>query len=210
MANRIILLSGATGVGTSSFSFELAKLLHIPTVIGTDAVREVLRSTLQPEINPALMTSTYLVGQTEHYESKSEETKKAEIIRGYKMQSHPISVGVEGVIKRAVKENVPLIAEGVHIIPGKFRDSDRYIENQGRFLECHLFIEDPELHKQRFIKRSIDAPKRSLDHYLSNFQEIRWIHDYLTDKARAKNILLVENSLPLEEGVKRIIKEYYS
>ena len=109
MTNKIILLSGGTGVGTSSHAFELAKLLHIPTVLSTDAVREVLRTVLGSGVNLALEESTYLVGQTEHYDTKSEDVQKSEILRGYKMQSKPVFTGVEGVIKRAIKENIPLI-----------------------------------------------------------------------------------------------------
>lgn len=40
MEQKIILLSGATGVGTSTFSFELAKSLGIPSIISTDSIRE--------------------------------------------------------------------------------------------------------------------------------------------------------------------------
>ena len=210
MAHRIVLISGGTGVGTSAFSFELSKLLNIPTVVGTDTVREVLRSVLSTDLVPSLGQSTYLVGQTSHYKDKSEEVKRAEIIRGFKMQSSSVLAGIEGVVRRSLLENTPLIVEGVHLIPGKLRISPVYNQHPNRFFECLIYIDDPHVHQARFSARQEIAPDRSTEKYLGNFREIRWIHDYLIGKARASNIPLAENSGALGDGVALLLKEYYS
>ncbi|MBT3408279.1 hypothetical protein HOK68_01140 [Candidatus Woesearchaeota archaeon] len=46
MNKSIILISGGTGVGTSKIALELAKYLDIPHIIGTDIIRESIRSTV--------------------------------------------------------------------------------------------------------------------------------------------------------------------
>src|SRR3989338_8826737 len=122
MDNKIILISGGTGVGSTTYSFELAKALGIVNILSTDFIREVIRSIIARPLNPTLDKSTYTAGQTVHYDEKPEEVQYAEIIRGYKTQCAAINVGVEGIIKRAVNENIPLIIEGVHLLPGKFRE----------------------------------------------------------------------------------------
>jgi len=121
---------------------------------------------------PAIHTSSYLVGHTENYDEKVKEVKKAEIIRGFKTQCGVVSAGIEAAIRRAIEENVSLIMEGIHIIPGKIRESAIYKENYNRFIECIIHIDDSEIHKSRFLLRSKYAPKRVIDKYLHNFTEI--------------------------------------
>ncbi len=206
----IILLSGGTGVGTSRFSLELAKELDISTIVSTDIVREVIRKTISPSINPTFGLSTYMAGQTKNYSKKSHEVKKAEIIRGYKNQCGVILNGVDGVVSRAVKENIPVIIEGIHLIPGKIHESALYELCKGRLIEYTVFIGDAKTHKNRFIEREKNAPERSLSKYINNFKEIRIIHDYIVDRSkRYLDIKMIDNSKDVTSSVKSILDFYY-
>ena len=135
--------------------------------------------------------------------------QKSEVIRAYKIQCTSISTGINGIIKRGINENVPLIIEGVHLIPGRLRDSgilDSYEDNITEYL---IYISNPEIHKQRFIQRQKEAPERRLDKYLNNFKEIRWIHDYLVERARRYDqIKIIDNSQSLQEGIEKIFDAY--
>lgn len=207
---KIILVSGGTCVGTSKYSLELANILHIPTIISTDAIREILRSTLNPHINPLLNKSTYLAGQTENYCKKSEEVQRAEIIRAFKTQCAAIRVGIDGLVKRSIVENIPLIVEGVHVIPGSMEELDIFNKNQ-QISQYLIKISDPKIHKSRFEQRQKEAPKREIKKYLSNFREIRWIHDYLVEKAnKSRRVKQIDNIGSIREGIDIILKDVYS
>jgi len=195
----IILISGGTGVGTSTFSIELAKALNIHTAISTDSIREIIRSTLNQDVNPALKQSTYLAGQTKNYRTKKIDVRKAEILRGYKMQCETVNIGSRGMIQRAIEENTPLILEGIHIMPGKVNDPKIYGNDTQRFVEYHFFISDKQIHKKHFEQRQKNSPERKISKYLENFEEIRWIHDYLGERAnKYENILKIENKKDIE------------
>jgi len=62
MKNPIILISGGTGVGTSTYSLELAKALGINNITSTDMIRESIRSIFESEVIPFLNQSTYSIG----------------------------------------------------------------------------------------------------------------------------------------------------
>jgi 2-phosphoglycerate kinase len=206
---KLILLSGATGVGTSRFSLELAKHLDIPNIQGTDSAREIIRSIIHTDLNPSLNKSTYLAGKTKNYEEKTEDVKYSEIIRAYKNQCAAVNVAIEGVVNRAIKENISLIVEGIHLIPGKLKESDLLKEYANNFIEYHLCVLDSEIHKSRFLQRQIESPERQMDKYVNNFKEIRWIHDYMLERAKKfKHITIVDNSGTIEDTLNDLLKIY--
>lgn len=199
--NPIILISGGTGVGTSTYALEIAKQFEIHNITQTDAIREAFRSQYRKRFHPILFTSTYLIGQTQNYSIKPESIQQAEIIRGYKNQAQSVGCGIEGIVKRAIKENIPCIIEGVHIVPGKIQDSEFYKNSSDRFIEYIISISEKAVHAQRFQMRQEQAPERSMKKYLNHIREIRWIHDYLVSRSqRYENITQIENSGSFEEG----------
>lgn len=166
---------------------------------------------MSEDVSPSLEESTYLAGQTINYKNKSDEVKKAEILRAYKMQCTSVGVGINGILQRAVTENIPLILEGIHLLPGRVRDFKKYPSYKGRILECLITIENSENHKSRFLKRQEEAPDRKLGKYLDNFQEIRWIHNYIQERAKRFNdIKIIDNSKDLEKGLEEMRKFIYS
>ncbi len=198
MSAPIILIGGGTGVGTSRLGLELMKTLDIPLLTSTDTIREVVRATIHHDINPALMLSTYVAGQTVNYGEKSGAVREAEILRAFKSQCSPVWVGIEAVLSRALTENLPIIIEGVHLRPGHLRETDLWDDFSGRVVEYLVHIRGPEVHRARFERRMEEAPDRPTEKYLTHFQEIRWIHDYLVRRAqRFLNVRMIENSGPV-------------
>jgi 2-phosphoglycerate kinase len=192
--NPIVLLEGGTGVGTSVFSLKLAAALDIPVVVNTDCIREVLRTAIGPEVNPALTVSTYLAGRTWGFEDRTAEQQRHEIIHGFKAQCSPIQAGVDRIVRRAIKENRSVLIEGIHLEPGRIRDTEWHRKTDGRIVELFLYIDDPDVHRERFVYRQLKAPERPMGIYLENFREIRWIHDYLLERAmRCDEIFRVNN-----------------
>jgi 2-phosphoglycerate kinase len=180
----IILLEGGTGVGTSVFSMRLAAALDIPVVVNTDCIREVLRTAIASSANPALNLSTYLAGRTKTYRKLPAHERRHQAIHGYKMQCSPIQAGVDRIVKRAIRENRSVLIEGVHLHPGRIREAEWYDQADNRIVELYLYIDDPHVHLQRFQYRQQKAPQRPFDMYFDNFEEIRWIHDYLCMRAK--------------------------
>jgi 2-phosphoglycerate kinase len=205
--NPIVLLEGGTGVGTSTFSLKLAAALDIPVVVNTDYVREALRMAIAPEVNPALGRSTYLAGRTRSYERRSEREKRHEIIHGFKMQCSPIQAAVDQIVRRTIKENRPILVEGVHLQPGRIRAAEWYQQIDGRIVELFLYIDDPDVHRERFLYRQRKAPERPMGIYLENFREIRWIHDYLLERAlRNDEIFRVNNDKQARDCMKALVE----
>jgi 2-phosphoglycerate kinase len=205
--NPIVLLEGGTGVGTSTFALKLAAALDIPVVVNTDCVREVLRTAIAPEVNPALGRSTYLAGRTRNYEQRPDREKRHEIIHGFKMQCSPIQAAVDRIVRRAIKENRSILVEGVHLQPGRIRNAEWYKDTDGRIIELFLYIEDPDVHRERFVYRQLRAPERPMGIYLENFREIRWIHDYLLERAlRDEAIFRVNNDRHARDCLKALIE----
>ncbi len=195
----IILISGGTGVGTTSIASALAKDRNIQYVVGTDAIREAARQLVNPAINPYLHLSTYLAGRTSGYNTKTDDVKKEKIVRAFKTQTSVVRVCIDGIIKRYLKEESPLIIEGINLLPGDYSD----------FLDSDLVkqilvdIPDEQLHFARIKERTDRQPQRGND-YLGNFKEIRWLRDYLVNRANQRGIPIIHNTDSLESTLSKI------
>lgn len=204
---KIILISGATGVGKTRVGLELATRLQIQAIVSTDSVREILRSVIPYDINPVIHTSTYLAGQTAEYLRLQEEQKKESIMLGYREQAKAVSAGLKGVVKRAIEENYPLILDGIHIQPG---DLSVLGEARERAFEIMVDIPDEEIHRRRFEERERLATKRKESRYLANFREIRWIRDHIVERGKeSEDVVYVDNSGPIEKSVAFCVNEFY-
>src|ERR671916_1031941 len=118
----VVLIGGATGVGTSTLAADVARRLNIQSVIGTDSIREVLRKAISPDLLPILHKSSYGVKREDIRIPVAEEDR---VLYGYKTQASQVSVGVEAVVERGLTEGTNLVIEGVHLVPevilGRYR-----------------------------------------------------------------------------------------
>ena len=183
----IILIGGASGVGTSSMAFELANRLGLKNIISTDMIREVMRKIISKDLNPVIHRSSF-----DAYESiRTPAIRVDTVIEGFISHVDVVNVGIEAIIERSLKEGISIIIEGVHVVPGFI--SPELIE-KGRIVMFTLIVEDEEMHKQRFYTRCRQPwVKRSLKHYMDNFRTIRKTQEFLISQANINNAYVINN-----------------
>jgi len=184
----VVLIGGATGVGTSTLAADIARRLNIQSVIGTDAIREVLRRAISPDLLPFLHKSSYDIKPED---MRMPEAKEETCLLGYRAQASQVAVGVEAIVDRGLKEGTNLVIEGVHLAPEIILDRYRDHPNV-----CPLvvYLPDEEDHRARFHVRALGtAMRRPAEEYIAHMEEIRQIHDYILESARRCGVYAIEN-----------------
>jgi 2-phosphoglycerate kinase len=188
----VVLIGGGTGVGKSTVATQLAHALGITRVSSTDFIRQVLRAAVPEGIAPELSRSSFELDQTP---SRDGATAHAEFER----QATQVLVGVRAAIERAVRDGVPLIVEGIHLIPGLVdldaRDS----------LTVHvvLSVEDDGDHLHRFTVRA-GGSARPAGRYETGLGAIRRLQAHVVAAARTAGVPVVENH-HLDATVRRVL-----
>ncbi|MDO5860108.1 2-phosphoglycerate kinase [Methanobrevibacter sp.] len=183
----IILIGGASGVGTSSMAFELASRLRLKNLISTDMIREVMRKIVSKELSPVIHKSSF-----DAYESiRTPSIRIDSVIEGFISHVDVVNVGIEAIIERSVKEGISTIIEGVHVVPGFIRKD--LMENNNIIIFT-LTVDDEESHKQRFYSRCRQPwVKRSLEKYMENFTTIRKTQKFLVEQAKIHDARIINN-----------------
>ena len=184
----VILIGGATGVGKSTIATQLAARLGIVRVVATDAIREVMRSMLSPELMPTLHESSF------HADLALREppTKSADaLIMGFREQTAAVSVGINALIERAATEGTSIIIEGAHVVPGFF-DVDTHAH---RVLAVPFLIgvEDEDRHRTHFAVRENAVAARPAQRYTEGFENIRKLQKYVKSQALTHGVPLIPN-----------------
>ena len=183
----IILIGGASGVGTSSMAFELANRLRLKNLISTDMIREVMRKIVSKDLSPVIHKSSF-----DAYESiRTPSIRIDSVIEGFVSHVDVVNVGIEAIIERSVKEGISTIIEGVHVVPGFIRED--LMENNN-IIEFILTVDDEEAHKQRFYSRCRQPwVKRPLEKYMDNFDTIRKTQRFLVEQAKIHDTRIINN-----------------
>ena len=183
----IILIGGASGVGTSSMAFELANRLRLKNLISTDMIREVMRKIVSKELSPVIHKSSF-----DAFEAiRTPSIRIDSVIEGFISHVDVVNVGIEAIIERSVKEGISTIIEGVHVVPGFIRKD--LIENNNIIIFT-LTVDDKEAHKQRFYSRCRQPwVKRSLERYMDNFGTIRKTQRFLVEQAKIHDTRIINN-----------------
>ena len=183
----IILIGGASGVGTSSMAFELANRLRLKNLISTDMIREVMRKIVSKELSPVIHKSSF-----DAYEAiRTPSIRIDSVIEGFISHVDVVNVGIEAIIERSVKEGISTIIEGVHVVPGFIR---RDLMENNNIIMFTLTVDDDEAHKQRFYSRCRQPwVKRSLERYMDNFETIRKTQNFLVDQAKIHDTRIINN-----------------
>lgn len=183
----IILIGGASGVGTSSMAFELASRLGIKNLISTDMIREVMRKIVSKDLSPVIHKSSF----NAHESVRNTTIKSNPVIEGFINQVNVVTVGVEAIIERSLKEGISIIIEGVHIVPGFIKKD---LIKKDNIIKFTLIVENPEIHKGRFYSRCRQPwVKRSLQTYLDNFEAIRKTQEFMIEQAKEFNSHIINN-----------------
>ncbi len=184
----VVLIGGATGVGTSTLAADVARRLNIQSVIGTDSIREVLRRAISPDLLPILHKSSFeITAEDIRVPVDDEET----VLFGFRAQASQVSVGVEAIVERGLKEGTNLVVEGVHLAPEIILQ--RYKDHPN---VCCLVVHlsDQDAHRDRFYVRALGTSmRRPAEEYIAHFEQIRKIHDYILESAVRAGTYTIEN-----------------
>ncbi len=192
----VIYLGGASGIGKSTLSLELAPLLRIYRVTSTDTIRQMMRMVFSPKILPAIHTSSFevapAVGQQPNEQGNPHDPAFVErLIASFEEQAARVQVGIRAVVERAIAENMSILVEGVHLYPPLVP----FPEFEGAVYQLPLMLATPdvEAHRSRFFLRA-RASGRLAERYVENFDSIRIVHDFLLQQAEDHDVPLIETS----------------
>jgi 2-phosphoglycerate kinase len=184
----IILIGGATGTGKSTVAAEVAYRLGITRVTSTDFVRQTMRALFTPEFLPAIHYSSFDAGRAL---PTMQEEEVDPLLHGFLEQTRHVLVGVQAAIDRSLEEGWSIVIEGVHLVPGML---PRLIEG-AVLVECVITIENEETHAGHFWIRDVASEGvRPLDKYLERLGDIRYLQDYIVERAQVEGIPRIENA----------------
>jgi 2-phosphoglycerate kinase len=184
----IILIGGATGTGKSTVAAEVAYRLGITRVTSTDFVRQTMRALFTPEFLPAIHYSSFDAGRAL---PTMQEEEVDPLLHGFLEQTRHVLVGVQAAIERSLEEGWSIVIEGVHLVPGML---PRLIEG-AVLVECVITIKNEETHAGHFWIRDVASEGvRPLDKYLERLGDIRYLQDYIVERAQVEGIPRIENA----------------
>lgn len=178
---KLILISGCTGTGKSTFGMTVALNQGILKCISTDSVRQVLRS--QSEDNSVSPTALH----------RSSYSGQGDPITEWKECCEVLDKSVKSLVMDAMNRGVSLVLEGVHIVPSNDL-IDQWRSSGGEAVGCLLVINDAEAHRDLIFKRGEITKKGSEKQQLA-FHRIRKIQQEMIDLARANQWIIIEQQL---------------
>jgi 2-phosphoglycerate kinase len=183
----IILIGGATGTGKSTIAAEVAYRLGVTRVTSTDFVRQTMRALFTPEFLPAIHYSSFDAGRA--LPTAQEEEVDA-LLHGFLEQTRHVLVGVQAAIERSLEEGWSMVIEGVHLVPGMLPRMENAV-----VVECVVTIANEETHAGHFWIRDISSEGvRPLDKYLERLGDIRYLQDYIVERAQVERVPVIENA----------------
>ena len=182
----ILLVGGGTGTGKSTVATEVAYRLGITRVTSTDFVRQTMRAFFAKEFMPSIHYSSFEAGQA----LQSAETEEVDpLLHGFLDQTRNVLVGVNAAIERSLAEGWSTVLEGVHLVPGMVAPiSDALV------VQCVLAIKSEDAHASHFWIRDIASEgARALDKYLDHLSDIRYLQDYIVERAERNDVPVIWN-----------------
>ena len=182
----IVLIGGATGTGKSTVATEVAYRLGVTRVTSTDFVRQTLRAFFSPEFMPSIHYSSFEAGRA----LRSAEVEEVDpLLHGFLDQTRNVLVGVNAAIERSLAEGWSTVLEGVHLVPGMTAPiADALV------VQCVLAIQSEDAHASHFWIRDVASEgARSLDKYLDHLGDIRYLQDYIVERAEREEVPVIWN-----------------
>jgi 2-phosphoglycerate kinase len=184
----VILIGGATGVGKSTIATQLAARLGIVRVVATDAIREVMRAMLSPELMPTLHVSSFQADQV----MREPPTSRGDaLVMGFREQTAAVSVGIDALIERAATEGTSIVIEGAHVVPGFF-DTEAH-GNKIVAVPFIIGVDDEERHRSHFAAREDAVAARPATRYAEGFDGIRRLQGYVKSQALSHGVPVIPN-----------------
>lgn len=206
----IILIGGAPGVGKSTLAAELVYRLGIRRMVSSDTIREALRSLINPQLSPELHASSYTAWRAELLPDEEDDNRprRKRVIRGYQAQSQQLAAALSAVVKRSVTEATSVIIEGVHLLPGLLPS---IAPQDATLVYLILVASDEDAHRRYFeLRDKQTGQRRDGQGYLDHFEEIRIIHDFMLERAKAEDTPIIDTSevnSTVEKALEYVLEE---
>ncbi len=203
----IVLISGTSGVGKSTLAAEIAYRLGIARLVSSDSIRQALRSLISADLSSILHSSSFAAWQTELLPGEDvDRVKTKRVQRAFQSQVQQVSAALWAILQRNYEENVSIVMEGVHIVPG-FMPLEQL--EDATIIELVFVQTDEDKHRQNFEKRQKSSVKRKSNRYLNHFTEIRLIQDFIVEQAKNEGVAVVDafdRELAMNEGFEVILQ----
>ena len=188
----IFLVCGTAGSGKSTTANTLANRLEIVHTQSTDMLREVMRTMIPERLMPVIHHSSFNAWKAFPEQlGENDEIPESLLIQGYRSQADLLALAIEAVVKRATRERVSLVLEGVHLHPAFCEKLQA--ETDAVVIPVMLgLLKRKQLH-QRITTRSTNVPDRGTEHYLQYFEEIWRLQNYLLSEADSYNMHIAVN-----------------
>jgi len=187
----VLLIGGATGTGKSNIATEVAHRLGIVRTQSSDMLREVMRMMIPKRLLPVLHTSSFNAGVSLPGTGGNSDDYESQLADGYLTQSELISVPCEAVIQRALREQVSVILEGIHLHPAML---ERIEANGSAYVVMVMLavLERAQL-KKRLAHRLQEAPERKQSGHLDQFDKIWSLQSFLLSEADRSGVPILVN-----------------
>jgi len=187
----LLLICGAVGSGKSSITTEIAHRLDIVRTQSTDMLREVMRTIFPKKLLPVLHCSSFDAWNTIPVQDKKKRSKDLLIADGYRSQAELLSVACEAVMLRAIRENSPMILEGVHAYPELVKKLPR--KSDAIVAHVTLAVLGKQELRGRLRGRGVDEPLRQARRYLHKFDSIWRLQSFLVSEAERNDTPVIPN-----------------
>ena len=191
---KLILISGCSGTGKSTFGMSVALDQGILKCISTDTLRSVMRSFIDVDISPAL-----------HRSSFSPAGPNDDPVTSWQETCTVLKNSMDELVDEMIRRGVSLVVEGVHVVPGDDLIK-RWEDSGGVAIGILLTVADEDAHKSMLLKRGAITGKGE-EEKLRKFERVRAIQDNMIRLAKEADWLMIEQNLkpdPLEQVASRL------
>jgi len=187
----VLLIGGATGTGKSIIATEVAHRLGIVRTQSSDMLREVMRMMIPKRLLPVLHTSSFNAGVSLPGTGGNGDDYESRLADGYLTQSELLSVPCEAVIQRALREQVSVILEGVHLHPAMLERIEA--SGSAHVVMVMLAVLERDQLKERLAHRLQEAPDRQESGHLDQFDKIWSLQSFLLSEADRSGVPILVN-----------------
>ena len=200
----MLMMCGTVGTGKSTVATEVGHVLDIVRIQSTDMLREVMRMMMPKRLAPVLHKSSFNAWKALPIPDSQERDQDQLVADGYRSQARLLAVPCEAVLQRAVEESVPVILEGVHVLP----ELRQCVPEEADAITVHvtLAVLKAKQLKARLRGRSNDAPQRRAKRYLNRFESIWSLQSFLLSEADRCDVPIITND-DREKTVQQVIQQ---